>query len=86
MRTDELEQEGQRCLRIIQSAGRIEPFPKIETCDPSPTEVSWGRRARRAPNPLAEIPEIVRLAGGEFWMGQSDGREEDRRRAAAGLS
>ena len=27
---------------------------------------------------LAEVPEIVTLAGGEFWMGQEDGRREER--------
>jgi formylglycine-generating enzyme required for sulfatase activity len=26
----------------------------------------------------AEIPRIVTLAGGEFWMGQEDGRDEER--------
>jgi formylglycine-generating enzyme required for sulfatase activity len=31
-----------------------------------------------APDPLAEIPEIVSLPGGEFWMGQQDGRDEER--------
>jgi formylglycine-generating enzyme required for sulfatase activity len=30
------------------------------------------------PSPLVDIPQIISLSGGEFWMGQDDGRDEER--------
>ena len=30
------------------------------------------------PDPNAQVPELVRLPGGEFWMGQEDGRDDER--------
>jgi len=30
------------------------------------------------PDPIAAIPSLISLPGGEFWMGQEDGRDEER--------
>ena len=66
IQTARIEREVRRCLAIIEAGGVIEDFPEIEQFAPY------------YPASLLEIPDVIWLPGGEFWMGQDDGRDEER--------
>ncbi|MCW5977266.1 MAG: DUF309 domain-containing protein [Bryobacteraceae bacterium] len=70
VRTARIEREVRRCLAVIEAGGAVDAFPCIEPFA--------GYQPGPAPLPPAELPDIVALPGGEFLMGQADGRDEER--------
>jgi formylglycine-generating enzyme len=82
VRTALIEHEARRCLAIIDAGGKIDNFRTIEQFAPygpraKPAPEVSGMQARVGPDPLAEIPIVVSLSGGEFLMGQEDGRDDE---------
>jgi formylglycine-generating enzyme required for sulfatase activity len=65
LRTAGIEQEVRRCLAIIDAGGKIDDFPVIEQYAPY------------QPASFSESSAVVWLTGGEFRMGQDDGRDEE---------
>ena len=64
VRTAEIERKVRECLVVIEAGGVIESFPQLR---------QYGRF--EPVDPLAPIPDIVWLEGGEFQMGQADSFE-----------
>jgi|GEM_PF-255320 len=66
VRTAAIAQEARCAYALIAAGGRMEDYPSIERYGPY------------TPAPAEDAPSLVWLAGGEFRMGQDDGRDEER--------